>query len=105
MHVKDRVNRTRHIHAFVLSELDRHGKTTPELFEKINFRLAQSVTARNALGSCLIDPVFIWKNFGNNPVFHPVRSQWTNSTNAVTDLERRHNGTSYTGRHSSKIVC
>jgi hypothetical protein len=23
-------------HAFVLSELDRHGKTTPELFEKIN---------------------------------------------------------------------
>ncbi len=37
-------------HAFMLSELDRHGKTTPELFEKINLRLAQSVTARNALG-------------------------------------------------------
>jgi hypothetical protein len=29
---------------------DRGGKTTPELFEKINLRLAQSVTARNALG-------------------------------------------------------
>src|SRR4029077_10038089 len=28
----------------------RYGKTTPELFEKINLRLAQSTTARNALG-------------------------------------------------------
>jgi serine phosphatase RsbU (regulator of sigma subunit) len=37
-------------HAFMLSELDHHGKTTPELFEKINLRLAQSVTARNVLG-------------------------------------------------------
>ena len=37
-------------HAFMLSELDRHGRTTPELFELINLRLAQSVTARNALG-------------------------------------------------------
>jgi serine phosphatase RsbU (regulator of sigma subunit) len=37
-------------HAFMLAELDRYGKTTPELFEDINLRLAQSVTARNALG-------------------------------------------------------
>src|SRR5581483_7151026 len=37
-------------HALMLPELDRHGKTTPELFENINLRLAQSVTARNALG-------------------------------------------------------
>jgi serine phosphatase RsbU (regulator of sigma subunit) len=37
-------------HAFMLSELDNHGKTTPELFEQINIRLAHSVTARNALG-------------------------------------------------------
>ena len=37
-------------HAFMLSELDHHGKTTSELFEDINLRLAQSVTARNALG-------------------------------------------------------
>ena len=37
-------------HAFMLSDLDRHGKTTPELFEKLNLRLAQSVTARNELG-------------------------------------------------------
>jgi serine phosphatase RsbU (regulator of sigma subunit) len=37
-------------HAFMLSELDHHGKTTPELFESINLRLARSVTARNALG-------------------------------------------------------
>jgi serine phosphatase RsbU (regulator of sigma subunit) len=37
-------------HAFMLSELDRHGRTTPELFEKMNLRLAQSVSARNALG-------------------------------------------------------
>ncbi len=38
-------------HAYMLSELDRYGKTTPELFELINLRLARSVTARNALGS------------------------------------------------------
>lgn len=37
-------------HAFMLTELDRYGKTTPELFENLNLRLAQSVTARNALG-------------------------------------------------------
>jgi serine phosphatase RsbU (regulator of sigma subunit) len=37
-------------HAFMLSELDHHGKTTPELFEQLNIRLAHSVTARNALG-------------------------------------------------------
>jgi len=37
-------------HALMLSELDRHGKTTPELFEFLNLRLAHSVTARNALG-------------------------------------------------------
>ena len=37
-------------HASMLSELDRNGRTTPDMFEKINLRLAQSVTARNALG-------------------------------------------------------
>jgi serine phosphatase RsbU (regulator of sigma subunit) len=37
-------------HALMLSELDRYGRATPELFENINLRLAQSVTARNALG-------------------------------------------------------
>src|ERR1700722_4439975 len=37
-------------HALTLAELDYRGKTTPELFERINLRLAHSVTARNALG-------------------------------------------------------
>src|SRR5208337_1304695 len=37
-------------HACMLAELDRYGKTTARLFEEINLRLAQSVTARNALG-------------------------------------------------------
>lgn len=37
-------------HALILSELDHHGKITPEFFDQINLRLAQSVTARNALG-------------------------------------------------------
>jgi serine phosphatase RsbU (regulator of sigma subunit) len=37
-------------HALMLTELDRYGKTTPELFDNLNLRLAQSVTARNALG-------------------------------------------------------
>src|SRR5712675_1516809 len=37
-------------HALMLAELDHRGKTTAELFERINLRLALSVTARNALG-------------------------------------------------------
>jgi serine phosphatase RsbU (regulator of sigma subunit) len=37
-------------HALMLAELDRYGRTTPGFFEKINLRLAQSTTARNALG-------------------------------------------------------
>jgi serine phosphatase RsbU (regulator of sigma subunit) len=37
-------------HALMLSELDLRGKTTAELFQRINLRLALSVTARNALG-------------------------------------------------------
>jgi hypothetical protein len=47
-------------HAFMLTELDRHGTTTPELFENINLRLAHSVTARNALG--LIDAGVVREN-------------------------------------------
>lgn len=38
------------LHAFMLSELDRSGTTSPVLFEQLNLRLAQSATARNALG-------------------------------------------------------
>jgi serine phosphatase RsbU (regulator of sigma subunit) len=34
----------------MLTELDRYGKATPELLANLNLRLAQSVTARNALG-------------------------------------------------------
>ena len=37
-------------HALMLTTLDQFGKTTPELFENLNLRLAHSVTARNALG-------------------------------------------------------
>jgi serine phosphatase RsbU (regulator of sigma subunit) len=37
-------------HTAMLFELDSNGKTTADLFEIINLRLAQSVTARNALG-------------------------------------------------------
>ncbi|MGA2537769.1 MAG: hypothetical protein ABSF53_17255, partial [Terracidiphilus sp.] len=37
-------------HTAMLGELDSNGETTPGLFERINLRLAQSVTARNALG-------------------------------------------------------
>jgi serine phosphatase RsbU (regulator of sigma subunit) len=37
-------------HALMLTELDRYGRTTPRLFENLNLRLAQSRTARNALG-------------------------------------------------------
>ena len=36
--------------AFMLSDLDRWGRTTMDMFERINVRLARSVTARNALG-------------------------------------------------------
>ena len=37
-------------HTAMLCELDANGKTTTTVFEIINLRLAQSVTARNALG-------------------------------------------------------
>jgi serine phosphatase RsbU (regulator of sigma subunit) len=37
-------------HALMLAELDHRGRTTPGLFERLNLRLAQSVTARNVLG-------------------------------------------------------
>jgi len=37
-------------HTSMLAELDHNGTTTPEFFEQINLRLAQSVSARNALG-------------------------------------------------------
>jgi serine phosphatase RsbU (regulator of sigma subunit) len=37
-------------HTAMLFELDSNGKTTAEVFEIINLRLAHSVTARNALG-------------------------------------------------------
>ena len=37
-------------HALMLSDLDQRGKTTPELFQRLNLRLALSATARNALG-------------------------------------------------------
>jgi serine phosphatase RsbU (regulator of sigma subunit) len=37
-------------HALMLVELDHRGKTTPVFFERMNLRLAQSATARNALG-------------------------------------------------------
>jgi len=37
-------------HALMLSELGHRGKTTPELFQRLNLRLALSATARNALG-------------------------------------------------------
>ena len=37
-------------HTAMLCELDSKGKTTADVFEIINLRLAQSVTARNALG-------------------------------------------------------
>jgi len=42
-------------HALMLAELDHHGKTTPALFDNLNLRLAQSVTARNALGRSEVD--------------------------------------------------
>jgi serine phosphatase RsbU (regulator of sigma subunit) len=43
--------------ALMLSELDHSGKTSPEMFERMNLRLAQSSTARNALGRSLTDGV------------------------------------------------
>jgi serine phosphatase RsbU (regulator of sigma subunit) len=42
-------------HTAMLSELDCNGRATPEMFERINLRLARSVTARNALGRGMED--------------------------------------------------
>jgi serine phosphatase RsbU (regulator of sigma subunit) len=41
------------LQAFMMAELDRSGTTTPVLFERLNLRLAQSSTARNALGRAM----------------------------------------------------
>jgi len=38
-------------HAFLLSDINRCGRVTPELFENLNLRLAYSVAPRNALAS------------------------------------------------------
>jgi serine phosphatase RsbU (regulator of sigma subunit) len=70
-------------HTAMLSELDHNGKTTPEMFERINLRLTQSVTARNALGGSMEggpreiatmiygeihpDGLFRFVNFGHPP--------------------------------------
>jgi serine phosphatase RsbU (regulator of sigma subunit) len=71
------------LHAFMMAELDRTGTTTPVLFERLNLRLAQSSTARNALGGDLDassreiatllygeirpDGLFRFVNFGHPP--------------------------------------
>ena len=70
-------------HTAMLSELDSNGKATPDFFERINLRLAQSVTARNALsretedssreiatmlyGEIRPDGLFRFVNFGHPP--------------------------------------
>ncbi len=70
-------------HTAMLSELDDNGKTTPDMFERINLRLTQSVTARNALGGSVEggpreiatmmygeihpDGLFRFVNFGHPP--------------------------------------
>lgn len=69
-------------HTAMLSELDNTGATTPEMFERINLRLARSVTARNALGGTTdynrelatmiygeihSDGLFRFVNFGHPP--------------------------------------
>jgi len=70
-------------HTAMLSELDCNGKITPAFFERINLRLAQSVTARNTLsrdaedspreiatmlyGEIRPDGLFRFINFGHPP--------------------------------------
>jgi serine phosphatase RsbU (regulator of sigma subunit) len=70
-------------HTAMLAELDYNGRTTTEVFERINLRLAQSVTARNALGRTTneisrevatmlygeihLDGLFRFVNFGHPP--------------------------------------
>jgi serine phosphatase RsbU (regulator of sigma subunit) len=87
-------------HALMLSELDNHGKTTPELFEQINLRLAKSITARNALGRSEHDEAreiatmlygevhpsghFRFINFG-----HPPPLVFSASCGKFTQIDRR----------------
>ena len=70
-------------HTAMLSELDCNGRASPEMFERINLRLARSVTARNALsrdlegsprelatmlyGEIRPDGLFRFVNFGHPP--------------------------------------
>jgi serine phosphatase RsbU (regulator of sigma subunit) len=88
-------------HAFMLAELDRNGRTTPNLFEDINLRLAQSVTARNALGRNPNDNAreiatmvygeirpgghFRFVNFG-----HPPPLVFSNEFNKFVEIDEAH---------------
>lgn len=69
-------------HTAMLAELDHNGAITSEMFERINLRLARSVTARNALsgdteynrelatmmyGEIHSDGLFRFVNFGHPP--------------------------------------
>lgn len=79
-------------HALVLSELDHCGKTTPELFDRLNLRLAQSITDRHAFGieeasdgrsvaTMLYGEVhssgqFRFLNFGHPPPQLILRGEW-----------------------------
>jgi hypothetical protein len=47
-----------------------------------------------------VDAVFVWNHLSDDADLHPYRNENTDSLDTITDLERRHGGTSYTGRHS-----
>ena len=48
-----------------------------------------------------IDAVFVWNDLRDDALFHPCRSEDTDTLHTIADLEKRHGGTSYTGCYLS----
>jgi hypothetical protein len=61
--------------------------------------LTDSETIHLVLGGP-VDAVFVWNHLSDDADLHPYRNENTDSLDTITNFERRHGGTSYTGRPS-----
>src|SRR5215831_21225226 len=64
---------------------------SPFYFSKTHFVLSGPFNA-----------VFVWNDLSDDADLHPYRNEHTDALDAITDFERRHDGTSYTAGHSNK---
>src|SRR5262245_18931130 len=45
------------------------------------------------------ETVFVWNDLRDDALLHPCRSEDTDTLHTIADFEKRHCGTSYTGRY------